>query len=206
MCRQINDLLKNNLIWFPEKGVGYYPVKEGKCLKNYFIEYGNLASSTKGELITQVRVNLVRKYYDGLVVDVGIGSGHFIERHGNATGFDVNSDAVNWLKEKNRYCNLYEGEHIAATFWDSLEHIKEPNVALRHVKKWVFISIPIFTDINNILKSKHYKKDEHYWYFTHAGLVDWFYEQGFEIIDHNDMETQLGRESIGTYVLKKIGA
>lgn len=199
----IGEMVKNNLIWFPEKGVGYYPVSNPVYDSTYFKKYYEYSTTQMGKLITKSRVNLVKKYYDGLILDVGIGCGHFIIEHGNAVGYDINPFAIKWLIEKCLYEPLSGTLVDSASFWDSLEHIKNPKDAIKNLK-YVFVSIPIFRDIDHILKSKHFKKNEHYWYFTHTGIINWFFEQGFEIIEHNDIETQFGREDIGTYFFKAI--
>jgi hypothetical protein len=73
---------------------------------------------------------------------------------------------------------------------------------LQHITGYVFVSIPIFKDSDHILKSKHYRKDEHYWYFTDSGFKYFMDINGFDFIESNTMESELGRESIGTYVFK----
>jgi hypothetical protein len=75
------------------------------------------------------------------LVDVGIGSGEFlsylIERHGRGHhltlyGYDVNAAGVEWLRERDLFCDIY---HPAGAFsraavpvvtaWDVSEHIPE---------------------------------------------------------------------------------
>ena len=35
----------------------------------------------------------------------------------------------------------------------------------------MFISLPDIPGPDEVLKSKHYRKDEHYWYFSKEGLI-----------------------------------
>lgn len=200
-------LALSNIVWFPEKGYGYYHVQGAEYDEKYFNKYEVYAQTEIGKSITRKRVELVDKYCkDYPVLDVGIGCGDFIKKHGYSYGYDINLYAVNWLINNGLYVNLYNGMHYAATFWDSLEHIEKPDIAVSHVKKYVFVSMPIYKDEKEVLKSKHFRKNEHYWYFTKEGLINWFFEQGFEIVDHNEMETELGREGIGTFVFRRMNA
>lgn len=127
----------------------------------------------------------------------------FVERAG-CRGYDVNLEAIKWLEENDRFCSPYADSIDAITCWDSLEHIDKPWKLFKHVKKWVFVSLPIFTNPATITHSKHFKPGEHLWYFTHEGLIEWAKTQGFELVTHNDMETALGREGIQSYAFKRI--
>lgn len=201
-----DKLTEKNLVWFPEKEIGYFNVSDAEYDEKYFNKYELYSQTERGKEITKSRIRLVKKYYDGHVLDFGIGCGDFIVKHGNATGYDINKYAIAWLEKKGMYRCIYEGMHSVVTFWDSLEHVSDPDVAISHVKKMVFISIPIFKSENEILNSKHYRKNEHYWYFTLQGLTNWFNEQGFECIEQNMMEVSLGRSGIGTFVFRRDNA
>ena len=199
----IDKLLKDNLIWFPERGIGYFPVTDFIYDDNYFNNYKGLSETEMGTRLIQLRISFVSKYFSGKVVDVGIGCGHFVSMRDNTLGYDVNPAGIRWLKEKSLYFDIYEKKCDTLTFWDSLEHIKEPELAIRQASKWVFVSMPIYEDISHLLRSKHFKKSEHFWYFTHGGLVYWFSENGFDLVDFTDEETQLGREGITSYAFKR---
>lgn len=202
----LDKMIKNSLVWFPEKQIGYYPVDNSSYDKKYFNKYQLYASTEMGHLITKSRVDLVKKYYTGSVIDIGIGCGHFVDGHGNAVGYDINQSAVAWLKEKSIYADLYSGMYEVATFWDSLEHIENPDIAVSHIKKMIFVSMPIFSSEHDILSSKHFRKDEHYWYFTETGLERWLWQLGFECVEKNRMEVAVGRDGIGTFVFRRRNA
>jgi hypothetical protein len=194
------SLASKNLVWLPEKGIGFYPVDSFPYDQEYFDKYKGYAETTMGEKLTAERVAFVGNHYSGELVDVGIGSGHFIQRRGKARGYDVSSVGKKWLRERGLWCDIYRGEKFAAlTFWDSLEHIKDIDLAVSKASRYVFLSIPIFDDSEHVLRSKHFRKDEHFWYFTHKGLVAWFLERGFIMIDCVYFEQALGREDITTY-------
>lgn len=199
-------LIKDNLVWFPELGIGYYSVSNKPYNSDYFKKYQAYAETEMGKNLTKARIDLVSKYTNDNIVDVGIGSGQFVIEHWNAFGYDINIEAIKLLESKNLYRCLYSGLHSSATFWDSLEHIENPEEAINHIKKFVFISIPIFIGYYDVLSSKHYRKNEHYWYFTEAGLIKWFLINGFECIESNKMEADLGRENIGTFVFRRYNA
>ena len=83
------ELIKNNLIWFPEKNMGYYPVDGFPYDENYFQKYINYAETDKGQKITQSRIDFVNKYYSGIIIDIGIGSGDFVSKRSVTLGYDI---------------------------------------------------------------------------------------------------------------------
>lgn len=198
-------MLGENLIWFPEKNMGFYPVKQFPYDANYFNKYKGYACTEMGEKINQSRVAFVSKHYAGKVLDIGIGCGQFILSRENTFGFDVNPTGIEWLKNRDLFNYLYEKKKKfdALTFWDSLEHIEDPEKAIKRSKQWIFVSMPIYDNAKSILNSKHFRKDEHYWYFTHKGLVSWFSVNGFSFVEGTHAETRLGREQILTYAFKR---
>jgi len=101
--------------------------------------------------------------------------------------------------------DLYGTKVPAATFWDSLEHIPEPAAAIAQVEKWAFVSIPLFQGGEHCLRSKHFRREEHIWYFEDRGIRAWFAAQGFECVESNDEETRLGREDIRSYAFRRVG-
>lgn len=195
---------ENSLIWFPEKGLGYFPVRAFPYDHDYFAKYQGYADTDMGKKITQARIDLVARHYSGFVVDVGIGCGQFINERFGTLGFDVNPTAKQWLKDRELWRDIYDGQgYDALSFWDSLEHIEDPATAVQQARQWVFVSIPVFNDCNHVLQSKHYRKDEHYWYFTASGILMWFNDQGFSLHECSDAETRLGREGILSFAFKR---
>ena len=135
-------------------------------------------------------------------MDIGIGSGAFLQRW-NTYGYDINPKAIEYLIDNKLYRHPFKGGH-GITFWDSLEHIHDPTMIIQGAKEYIFVSMPIYDDSNHILRSKHFRKDEHCWYFTENGLIMFMQYYGFECIEVNDMETQIGREDIKTFVFKRL--
>lgn len=203
--RKVSELLNAELSFFPELGIGHYPVpKDARPYDaEYFARYRERAATPMGDALTKARVDLVKKYWSGPVCDVGIGAGQFVDNCEGAVGFDVNPVGIAWLADQNKFHDFYQSPIGALTFWDALEHIDEPDVALAQATDWVFVSIPIFTDAEHITRSIHYRKDEHIWYFTHAGLIRFMGGEGFDLVEYNTIETDLGRDGIGTYAFKR---
>ncbi|OAT41373.1 phage protein [Hafnia paralvei ATCC 29927] len=196
--------LKSGLVWLPEIGMGRFPVpKDRPYDDSYFSRYQKMADTPMGHALTKARIELVGRHYTGPVLDVGIGAGQFVEARAETKGYDVNPAGVHWLVAHGYWKQLYDSCHPALTFWDSLEHIDHPELAISQAEQWVFVSVPIFDSADHILLSRHYRKDEHIWYWTHDGLIRWFAQHGFRCIEHNSVECELGREGIGSYAFRR---
>jgi SAM-dependent methyltransferase len=145
------------------------------------------------------RIGLVNKYvgaYTG-VLDIGVGSGEFIKKRPNTFGYDINPEAVAWLKRTMRWSDGFAA-FDAFTFWDVLEHVPVPEDYFRRIHEgaFVFTSLPVFDDLAHIRKSRHYRPGEHLYYFTQHGFVRWMGMHGFSLLERADFETAAGRDSI----------
>lgn len=184
-------------------GIGYYPVQHTPYDFAYFSKYRAYAETPLGYALNRARLETVERHWSGPLVDVGIGCGQFVESRSLTWGYDVNPIAVEWLASRALFCDPREGPVVAATFWDSLEHIADPALILDNVTNFVFVSIPIFQNAEAALRSKHFRPTEHYWYFTERGLATFMDGHGWRCIEHHDAETRLGREDIGTFVFER---
>jgi hypothetical protein len=196
-----DSLTNQKLQWLPELGVGYYPVEEQPYDTAYWAKYRAMDQSPMGVALTQARIDLVAKHYSGPMIDIGIGGGAFVATRAQTSGFDINPNAVDWLKSRGLYAEV---PARAVSFWDCLEHIHDPRDMLAKVGEWVFVSMPIYKDVQHVLRSKHYRKDEHCWYFTADGLGRFMGEMGFRLVDWNDDETRIGREDILSFVFRRM--
>jgi hypothetical protein len=170
----------------------------------YFAHYQKLDATPMGGLLTKARLELVSKYCEPrLGVDIGIGGGRYVEES-QGCGFDVCDDAVNWLHAGDCYLDPYAGCVNHVTCWDSLEHIPEPEKLLEKVREWLFVSLPTFESMDEVVGSKHYKPGEHIWYFSIPGLIRWCEDQGFQVMEVNHAETELGREGITSFAFKRV--
>lgn len=196
------------LVWLPELGMGRLKVVEAPYDEAYFEKYQRYARTERGQAITAARVDLVRRFTDRHVVDIGIGSGDFISaRMGWTWGYDVNPAGVRWLQGCGRWCDPYAQPVEAISLWDTLEHIPDPGALLRNVLHHVFVSLPIVPgDGPPPADWKHLRRDEHCWYWTRAGFRRWMAGHGFEQMTVSDVETRLGREDILTFVFERTRA
>jgi hypothetical protein len=194
------------LVWLPERGMGFYPVAEQPYDAAYFEKYERYAATEMGRAITAARVALVHRHAPAAtVVDIGIGSGDFIAARGEWTyGYDINPAGVAWLQSRDLYAHAPTTAE-ALTFWDSLEHLPDAAAFVASARRWVFCSLPIVPgDGPPRMDWKHFRPTEHCWYWTYRGLIKWMEEQGFACVEHNTMETLLGREDIGTFAFKRV--
>jgi hypothetical protein len=200
-----DSLRSDALQWLPERGIGYFPVTESPYDGSYWENYRAMDKQPSGVLLTALRCELVGRYRPRQLVDIGIGGGRFCMEAGSL-GFDINPHAIEWLKATGRFFNPYERRVYAASFWDSLEHIHDPTVLLANIDRYVFASLPIFKDAEDILGSKHFKKQEHCWYFTASGFEAFMLSHGFQLVDSIDMEQAAGREQILTFVFERVSS
>jgi hypothetical protein len=194
------------LQWLPELGLGFYPVTASPAAAGYFKHYQALADTDIGRRLNAARVAMLRRHWswDGFgACDIGIGAGTFVEALPLACGFDVAPDGIAWLRQRGRFCDPYAEPIGAACFWDSLEHIHDPAPLLTNVRFLVLASLPIFRDAAHVLGSKHFKRDEHCWYFTGGGLRWFMARLGWRCIEENSDESALGREDIRSYAFRR---
>lgn len=204
MTQSLPSGLTDTLLWSEERGQGFHTRPAMRYEGQYFAHYQKLDATHMGGLLTKARLELVSKFMNPRdVVDIGIGGGRFKTEAG-CRGFDVCDDAIEWLKDSGRYHDPYAAPVEAITCWDSLEHIPEPEKLLAKVNDWLFVSMPIYDDMADVLQSKHYKPGEHIHYFSLQGFIRWCGEHGFECIEVNWAETELGREGIASFAFKRV--
>ncbi|MFK1164075.1 methyltransferase domain-containing protein [Pseudomonas aeruginosa] len=193
--------LTDCLLWSEELGMGFHPRPPMDYSGPYFEKYQALDATPMGAALTAARVDMVQRHFDGEVLDVGIGGGRFVIESGGK-GFDVNEEAVQWLKSRNAYADPYKGV-AAITCWDSLEHVPDPEALVRSVGEWVFVSMPVYKDQADCLKSKHFKPGEHLHYWSVRGLIGWFAKMNFGCVEINERESDLGREGITSFAFRR---
>jgi hypothetical protein len=171
----------------------------------YWDKYLAYDQTMLGRDLTSARRSFVLAYGPrgyGQLVDVGIGGGLFCRKM-NCNGFDVNPYAVAWLKEAGRWYDPYLTSTVSMSFWDSLEHIVDPEPLLANAMSHVFVSMPIYRDLEHVLASKHFRPGEHVWYFTRRGLTEYMGWRGFDLIGESDFECDLGREDIFSFAFRR---
>lgn len=225
----IAALHAHSLTWFPEAGVGYFECVGVETVYDaaYFARYAAQAETPIGKQLNAFRADLVISHAFRLfpssveALDVGIGDGAFVRALDDARaldlgaggdspvlevrGFDVNPAGVEWLLKRGSWGDLYGRTWPVATFWDALEHIREPARALDQVERLAIVSIPTFRSVDHVLASRHFRRDEHYWYWTRDGFLRFASSCGFRCVDILATETAIGREDIETFVLVRRG-
>lgn len=194
-CQEEGIMFQTDMTRSVDYGVDYY---------EKYIKYEATDIATK---LNEGRTTVTEKYCTS-ILDIGIGSGEFIKSSQiEVFGFDINPVAVQWLKDQGIYRNPYDQMPNVGglSFWDSLEHIPNPNALLSLLRhgQFAFISIPIFADLQKVKQSKHYRPDEHYYYFTKEGMVKYMTDSNFKLIEIEDFEIKAGREDILTFVFQK---
>ncbi len=183
-------------------------VQEYNYGESYWQNYINIEDTPTANLLNEFRSNIAEKYADS-ILDMGIGSGAFLKAlKSNKYGYDVNPYAIEWLKEQKIYHDPYNSENEEINgfcCWDVIEHMQNPSefLAIIPPKAHLFISLPVFTDLEMVHLSKHYKPNEHLFYFTTKGMIKFLEISGFTIKELRSDETQIGREKIMTFVSQK---
>lgn len=142
------------------------------------------------------------------VLDVGTASGAFVRAAAGAgfaaKGFDVIEQSAERLKADGLYADDPR-DFDAVTLWDCIEHMEAPEVFFRHIRRGalVFASIPVFDDMRQIRRSKHYKPGEHLYYWTAQGFINWMAMYGFRLLEQSAHETDAGRDSVGAFAFCK---
>lgn len=208
-------LRPGELVWSPRLGMGYCAPPDGYERiydDKYFNNYAQMKETPLGKKLNEFRVTFVCKHSrpTSEVLDYGCGAGAFVHaaRHTSdlhVFGYDVMEDSVKYLRST--FCfgvpNMHHAGWDVLTFWDSLEHLQNPDEIVSLAREWVFISMPIYNNGEHVLRSKHFKPGEHLWYWTSRGLIDFMDDCGFQCVECVDTETVLGREGILTYAFKR---
>ena len=207
----VEQYARGRLTWWPQLGIGFYPVEAGLAPydQDYFDRFDRQARTDLGRALMRARFNFVEQHYRGTLIDVGIGSGAFIEirreRRRTTYGYDVNPAGIAWLEERALFVDPYLVSFDAITLWDVLEHLPDFQSLLANVSEWLFLSLPIFRDAEHALRSKHFRPEEHYWFFSRDGLVTAMKMCGFDLVTESTVETDIGREDIGTFAFRRGG-
>jgi hypothetical protein len=203
--------LDHDLYYCPENNVVFQKdlslsVEYGQA---YFEKYMNFRGSKIANQINEARIDLVSKFNCSCLLDVGIGSGEFITKTPIKTyGYDVNKFGQEWLKKRKIFIDPYINippEVNGITCWDVIEHMQYPTNFLDLISPncYLFIAIPIINNLHFVRKSRHFRPNEHYYYFTKQGLISYLCDVGFNFLTHNELEIQAGREQIESFVFIK---
>ena len=200
----VEKIIKNKLKEI-SKGYWFYPVTDFVYDEAYAKKYEGYAETLIGKAILDARLDIIEPYNS--LLDIGIGCGTIIDNKEGAKGFDVNPATIEKLKLENRWCDPYSedlSQFDVISFFDSFEHIKRPEILLNRVTtQTLVIAIPIFSNYKYVIASKHYRPDEHFHYFTSKAFLGYMERLGFICLDISDIEIELGREAIYTFIFER---
>ena len=190
------------------KGHWFHQLPQRDYGQDYFEKYQALDATDMGAALVKARIDLVRRHsvfrpdFGEVTIDIGIGGGRFCDETG-CFGYDINPLAVEWLQARNKFCNPYKTQIRNICCWDSLEHIISPESLIHSALSHLFVSVPIFTDVEDVINSKHFRPGEHFHYWTREGL-EWFMKRNrFNTVEWNNSETLLGREAILSFAFER---
>ena len=191
----------------PEHGVSYQHDQSQLISYDaaYFQKYVAYEDSEISQKINAGRVALVNKYTLGPVVDIGIGSGEFIKHRHLTWGYDVNPVARRWLQENRLWADELHS-FDGYSMWDVIEHCPTPEEYFEHMGlgSYLFTSIPIFEDLTKIRESKHYRPNEHLYYWSKFGFIRWMGLHGFDVLEIQTFEIDAGRDSIFSFAFWRV--
>lgn len=208
--KYLQDIESQAFRYYPTLGVGYHPLLNTPSQvynEEYFAEYIRREDTSIGHQLTKARYHFMGLVNTDLVIDIGVGSGAFV-RHAECYGYDINYHAVEMLRDIGAYLDPYSlpkerSYRVSMCFWDSLEHIPDPAPLLEAIDDFAFVSMPIYRGLPHILASKHYKPNEHCWYFTNDGLKRFMAYHGFTFVTESKVESELGRDGIESFIFSK---
>ena len=199
---------EEGLVWLPELSMGYLPIKQSFDYEDsYLAKYIGYEEDGSAQRLSQARLDFVRRFLpdDEPLLDIGIGAGTFVWIRGGRTyGYDINAWGQAWLVERSLWRNPFAAHFPNASFWDSLEHTERPDLYLKVIPNLIFISMPIYHDLTEVLGSKHFKPNEHLYYFTKEGLIQFFDHYGFNCLAVDDLESsKFRREGILSFAFQR---
>lgn len=203
----MSNSLPHGLVELAE-GHWFHPLPQRDYGQSYFDKYRELDKTEMGAAIVAARIALVKRHapfkhnLSDCLLDVGIGGGRFCEEM-DCYGYDINPHAVDWLEARGKFLNPYERAINYITCWDSLEHVISPESLVFSALSHLFVSVPIFKDVEDVINSKHFRPGEHFHYWTRDGIESFMRRQRFDLVEWNNAETLLGREAILSFAFKR---
>ena len=203
----IADDADEELILCLDNGVAYQrdmtrPVEYGSDYFEKYVSYEGLEIARK---INHARVRLVNRHVGPAtrVLDIGIGSGEFIKSRPNTYGCDVNPVACQWLEDRKLLGAIVDFNVFS--LWDVIEHLPEPENYFNRMRSgaFLFTCLPIFDALSDVRGSKHFRPNEHFYYWTANGFIDWMNLHKFDLVMLTNDETEAGREQILSFAFKK---
>ena len=191
--------------------------------RSYEIKYKRYEPTVTGQNIQGLRYNIVRRHlplgegayiaFKYNLLDFGCGVGSFLkwaksDLYIDMKGFDPNPHI--------EFCDvavLFD-HYDVVTFWDSLEHLKNPDRIIRGLNpEYLFICTPSIDDwhrgLRGLISWRHYMPLEHCHYFCEESLTKLLELCNYEILEVNYDESKErrggGDKNILTIAAKRRG-
>jgi len=148
---------------------------------------------------------------DFLVVDIGSGNGEFAKCASSHFKRIYEYDLVGETISKEELMNT---NWDLAVFSDVVEHYPDLNEFIEVPWRYAMVSFPEtpeFANFEEMKKWRHFKPNEHLWYMTGTGFVDWASTKipNLEVINQGCFEDMIrtrwdsGKQNISTTLLKR---
>lgn len=209
-CSALPDpiaVARAGLEWFVDDDFGFLEAQPREYDEAYLIKYLGYAETDLGKKISEFRVAFVDRHWKGPLIDFGCAAAQFIALRGGARtkGYDIIDRVAAALTKLGGWRDPWTWPRPEAiSCWDSLEHLRRPDMLINRVTRWAFVSVPIFRDAKHARTSKHFRPDEHYWYWTRNSVTEFFRRLGFALREVSFGESALGREDIETFAFERI--
>jgi hypothetical protein len=126
------------------------------------------------------------------ILDIGYGNGAFLKACNKTIqktyGYDISPYPV--PKNTERINTIFDLEFECVTLFDCLEHWENIYELKKIKSKYIIISVPElhnFTE-KEFLGWRHYRQNEHIWYFTKYGLANFMKKIGYKLINSSNIE------------------
>lgn len=172
----------------------------------YSIEYIQKRYSTYGELgprMAYFRLGFLLGSLPEIpnkILDVGYGNGDFLKSCSdiipNVFGNDIPPSYP--ISPIPTVDNIFEDTYDVVCFFDSLEHFTDPYIIRKLKTKYIFITLPHFhPELGHewFVNWRHRKPNEHLWYFSEKGLVNFFESIGFGLVKLSAFEDTIRKNT-----------
>ena len=204
---------KWDLHWCPECNLFSSDIPPDLTMydKSYCVKYQRYERSGINEKLQKGRHATVADLVSGgRLLDFGCGSGAFLQ-YANSNGFSAEGFDINPHSGFTDLGVLFL-HYDAITFWDVLEHLKDPLTVLTGLQaSYIFTCTPNAAGLSteDLLKWHHYYPGEHAHYFNPKSLEVLFNAAGYAVrITHfleSRLRTNAGRHGILTMGGEYIG-
>lgn len=157
----------------------------------YDSDYISKAYDKVNPLIDSIRFNLVERFRPTSILDFGCGNASFLKYCRSKNEFDLyGHDIVNYNNPF--FTNDYTYKVDTVCFFDSLEHLENPNEILSQLNcDNILISLPwckFPLTIDWFKGWKHRKPGEHFWFFNQDSLESLLKPYGFKLQFYGNYE------------------